>query len=323
MFGATAGNTLQTSHTLHLPPLGKAHAQGSAEDEPPQGVCHQSNQSLPPGCEDTRARDKHSVLWCVFMDKERSSLWHQHWAEAKKAKEDRRRQNREGWAVSPHNSHNRHKQDAVVLGLSLDEEAAAGGGSASLRKMRAIMADTNAQLYRRLDAAEIVLSYELSPGAAVGADPNTIAAASYHFLKAVADDPQVPEALKFRALKSIVAIENQRVQVKNSAAEYDTKKRLSIALCNAERGRALRAAGVWRQVIERNEPWFLEAGDDLAAPPGWFDGGWHWPTSSFAAQLEHADPERIAAFKQELLNIRATNRVDRFDEILARVPEKA
>jgi hypothetical protein len=104
------------------------------------------------------------------------------------------------------------------------------------RKMRAIMADPNARLYRRLDAAEVVLSYECGVGAGVGVDPETIAAASFKFLRAAADDVSTPEALKFRALKSIVAVENARAQAKSSAitnASPQTGKARSAATLGA------------------------------------------------------------------------------------------
>jgi hypothetical protein len=247
------------------------------------------------------------------MDKERETLWHEHWKAAKAAKEERRRANREAWASSVHNSHNRHKEDAIAANLGLEAEAETGG-SASLRKMRAIMANEAIPLYRRLDAAEVLLTYELGPGAAAGADPETVAAVSYRFLKLVADAAETPESLKFRALRSVVAIENQRASIKSTAVEYDAKKRLLIALCNAERGRVLRAAGAWPAVIERNAPWFLEASDDIEAPAGWFSDAWHWPSQSFAGGLDRSAD--IGSFKQVLIGIRARNRVDAFDALM-------
>ena len=241
------------------------------------------------------------------------------WQTARAEKLERRRQNREAWASSPNNSHNRHKNDAIVSSLELEENTAAGG-SESLRKLRAIMADTNPQLYRRLDAAEVVLSYELGPAAAVGADPSEIAAGSYHFLKAVADAPETPEALKFRALKSIVTVENARVQVKNTAVEYSAKRELVVKLCNAERGRALRAAGVWRGVIARGDPWSLETTDEFDWPNPQWPGDWTWPPhNNWSAMLEAAggDAARNEAFRAQLRAIKAKNRPDDCEKLLS------
>jgi hypothetical protein len=121
------------------------------------------------------------------MDKTRETLWHKNWSEARKAKEQRRAANCEAWANSPQNAANRHKDTLGAVAPEIVAEANDEGGSVSLAKMRAIMADPEAPLYRRLDAAEVVLTYELGPGAAVGVDSDQIAAASYRFLKAVVE----------------------------------------------------------------------------------------------------------------------------------------
>jgi hypothetical protein len=257
------------------------------------------------------------------MDKAREGLWHENWSEARKAREQRRAENRANWANSPLNAANRHKDTYGATAPEIASEANGGGGSRSLAALRTIMADPNTPLHRRLDAAEVVLAFELGPGAAVGVDIDQIAAGSYLFLNTVIGTPGVPEALRFRALRLVASVENARAASKNTVAEHEAKRRLLINLANSRRIAALRKAGTWARVVESNEPWALEAGDTIDWPNSQWPGTWPWPPASFAAELEHADPERIAAFKQELLNIRTTNRVDRFDEILARVPAKA
>jgi hypothetical protein len=73
------------------------------------------------------------------MDKVRETLWHENWSEARKAKEQRRTENREKWTNSLQNAANRYKQilDAApeITADTIDD-----AGSGSLAKMRAIHA---------------------------------------------------------------------------------------------------------------------------------------------------------------------------------------
>jgi hypothetical protein len=177
--------------------------------------------------------------------------------------------------------------------------------------MREIMGDPKAALHRRLDAAEVLLSYELGPGAAVGVDPDMIASVSYRFLKAVADHTATPEALKFRALKLVVSVENARTQARSSSITNADTRALLLNLINAERNRALRAAGVWPEVKE-TDAWALRSGDDFEAPLGWFSDSWSWPVTSFAAQLEQASDVTAFAsnydrFEREIVTITGRN----------------
>jgi hypothetical protein len=90
--------------------------------------------------------------------------WTEPWAESRKQKDQRRKENREKWAKRRDwDADNEHKLDADVEGIPNE----VNGGSGSLAKMRAIMLDPAVALYRRLEAAEVVLSYELGPGAGV------------------------------------------------------------------------------------------------------------------------------------------------------------
>jgi len=247
------------------------------------------------------------------MDKPREPLWSEHWAESRRAKADRRQQNREEWRRSAKNAVN-ERGAALEVTVEIPAEAnGEAGGSRSLAKLRALMADPSIPLHRRLDAAEVVLSFELGPGAAVGADPDQIAATSYQFLNAAVDDPRTPEALRFRALKSVAAVENARAAVKSSAVTNTQKRELLCHLVNSQRSRTFRQAQCWHGVIASGDDWALKPSDEFPWPEGW-PGDWAWPPSSFAAKLEHELP---ATFRDALLSIRATNRPDRWDDFLS------
>jgi hypothetical protein len=231
------------------------------------------------------------------------------WEEAKKAKAERRAENRRKWSERRDwSDDNQHKIEAEVP----IEPTSEAGGSRSLSKLRSLMANPSVALHRRLDAAEIILVYELGPGAAVGADPEQVAAASYRFLNVVVDDPQTPEALRFRALRSIAAVENARAAQKSNAVTNADKHALLVALVNAERSRAIRAADCWSKAKE-TDVWALRSSDDFPWPEGW-PGDWEWPATSFAAELEQASD--VTAFREKLRSIRARNRDDNWERFL-------
>jgi hypothetical protein len=247
------------------------------------------------------------------------------WAEAKKAKAERRAANREAWAKSPKNAANQREQTlgAVTPEIPIDPIEDAVAASGALARMRAIMADPNAQLYRRIDAADVVLSYELGPGAAAGIDPEQIAAPAYRFLKAVAGAADTPEALQFKALKLIVGIENSRKAAVQSSEQHFAKRELLCRLVNSERQRMLRDAGRWAGVVAQREIWALTLNDDFPWIEGW-PGGWQWPPSDFGERLERARRKPKAelqandeAFRAQLRAVRACNRVDDWQRLLA------
>jgi hypothetical protein len=243
------------------------------------------------------------------MTPEVRQKWTAAWREAQKAKDERRKANREKWAKRRDwSDDNEHKAD---IGTE-DNASGNGDGSSSLAKMRAIMADSKVALYRRLEAAEVVLSYELGPGAGVGVDPEAIAAASFRFLRAVTDDSTTPEALRFRALKSIVAVENARAQAKSSAVTNAEKRVLLLKLVNAERISAIRASGNWPEAVKTDQ-WALKNGDTFDWPLGW-PGEWPWPPATFSAALEQGHD--VTAFREQLRAIRATNRLDAWEKFI-------
>lgn len=192
------------------------------------------------------------------------------WLKKKEERAQARKENKERWAKRRDWSDtSEHRTDIAIEALP------EGNESRSLKRLRQIMGDTQAALTRRLEAAELVLTYELAPAAGVGVDPEAIAASSYQFLAAVAEADGTPEALRFRALKSIAAVENARAALKTSAQGLQARHRLANDLANAELQRALRAQDRWREAVSQGS-WWTAAGEDWAGP---------WPPASLAEAL--------------------------------------
>jgi hypothetical protein len=230
------------------------------------------------------------------------------WEKAKEEKAKRRAENRERWRTRRDwSDDNKHK-----IAVEVEDPSGKEGVSTSLQRLRSIMADPNVALHRRLDAAEVILTFELGPGAGVGVDPDQIAAASFKFLRAVSDDATTPDALKFRALKSIVGIENARVAAKSGAEANIAKRQLVINLVNSVRSRLYREAGVWPVVVASGSDWGLQWEDDFPWPSEW-PGDWAWPATGFNAKLQHGVSQ---SFLVELRSIRARNRADDWEKFL-------
>src|SRR6516162_11558400 len=93
------------------------------------------------------------------------------WEKAKEEKAKRRAENRERWQTRRDwSDDNKHK-----IAVEVEDPSGKEGVSTSLQRLRSIMADPNVALHRRLDAAEVILTFELGPGAGVGIDPDQIA----------------------------------------------------------------------------------------------------------------------------------------------------
>jgi hypothetical protein len=222
------------------------------------------------------------------------------------ATQQRRAAKSKAWHENPNNANNRTKAnwariEADRLAAQIDAPAT---GSASLRRLRSIMADNDAPLYRRLEAAEIILGYELAPGALAGTDPDTVAASSYQFLNAVIAEPTVSEALEFRALKAIAQVENARAQIRNAGEQLGMKRQMFVDLVNTERRAALVARGSWPS----SQRWWLDTSDAWAWPVDW-PGMWSWPPSAIA----EAYKGDAVSFRESLRAVRATNRDDPWD----------
>jgi hypothetical protein len=138
----------------------------------------------------------------------------------KEARAARRAANQEEWRRNHINSN----QQTAALREIAAPELPEPEDTSPLEKLRAIMLDSTQLLYRRLDAAELVLAYELAPGALVDVPPSEVAANSYRFLRGVADAPDVPERLQFRALKAILSINHKRAAAASTTGQVEKQK---------------------------------------------------------------------------------------------------
>lgn len=226
---------------------------------------------------------------------------------SKPPKQVRRQQNRAAWQASQNNMNAMHaKAKAAKKPIAVPTEPIADTGS--LARLRQIMGDINELTYRRVEAAETILSYELAPGSAVNVPPDQIAAASYLFLQAVVDDVDTPSPLRFKALRSLASIENARARVSDTDQLADRRVHL-IELINAARRRHLMESGRWPAVCASNTRWQLEASDDIDIPR------LAQALDTIGGSLDRAvtSPDtatRNRARQAALLSISARNRVD-------------
>jgi hypothetical protein len=189
--------------------------------------------------------------------------------EKKAARMAKRAANKEAWKYHPANANaawmQRQAEMMEATTAAIEVEPVPEAECGSLAKLRGIMADPAAPLYRRIDAAEIVLTYELAPGSLVNVAADQVAAASYRFMQAVIDATETPEPLRFRALKSVAAIENARAS-RAGATTDTTQREFWVALVNAARRSALIRAGVWDRVAADGAEWALSPGDEFDMP---------------------------------------------------------
>jgi hypothetical protein len=144
--------------------------------------------------------------------------------EAKAARRKQREEKREAWRFARENANSemlecREAVISVAINSPVDLD-----DSSPLEKLRAIMLDSTQLLYRRLDAAELVLAYELAPGALVDVPPSDVAAISFRFLRGVAEATETPERLRFRALKSMLAIQHKRAAAASTTGQVEKQK---------------------------------------------------------------------------------------------------
>ena len=132
---------------------------------------------------------------------------------AKQAKRAIREQNR-----------NSNYQRGELIEAIVPEVPEPADDTRPLDKLREIMLDPAVHLYRRLDAAELVLAYELAPGALVDVPPSEVAAISFRFLRGVAEAAETPERLRFRALKSMLAIQHKRAAAASTTGQAEKQK---------------------------------------------------------------------------------------------------
>ena len=246
--------------------------------------------------------------------------------EARKlAREAKRAANREAWRVSPLNANNQ-QQEKLEAAVEIEIEPPQPEETGSLAKLRGIMADSGAPLYRRIEAAEIVLSFELAPGslAQVDAPPEQIAASAYRFLKAASDANETPEPLRFRALRALASIENARA-IRSNAAAGTARREYLVNRINAARRSTLIAAGVWERVVADDAEWSIAMRDSFDEPdlPRLGTVAIASDGTGIAARLRELSrlPERVVRAHGEavdaiLLAVRASNRPDDWERLL-------
>ena len=237
----------------------------------------------------------------------------------RREREARSAANKAAWASDPRNvNHTRAEAKATVIAVPLDPEPEPGrGDNRALDRLRAIMGNPDHPLYRRIEAAEAVLQYELAPAALASGSAEPVAATALRFLRAIVDLADTPESLRFRALRCIAAIENARA-ARVDGDQLAGKRDLLLARVNSERRRVLIEAGCWPAA----DGWALSPGDDVPWPEGW-PGSWAWPPPDSGVRLDAAKlhPRSEAAreaWRALLRSVRARNRVDDWDrDILA------
>lgn len=236
------------------------------------------------------------------------------------ARAARKQANREAWAADPRNA-NAQRAEVRAAAIALEAEAAAEtGDNRALSKLRRIMADINRPVHQRCEAASAVLLYELSPSSLANVPAGEpVAAASYRFLQAVADDPETPEPLRLKVLRDIAAIENARAARPPDPEKAEETRRLVIAMINGHRRMMLHKKGLSPSRTE----WVIRADDvfdmplDAPASPA-------SATMTIADLLDHARALPVAeqqrqheARRRRMLGVRIRSRLDPWDEIMA------
>lgn len=236
----------------------------------------------------------------------------------------RSQEHREAWLKSELNSNYRkHRYENEMVPLP-EITAEVEGESGSLAKLRAVMADDASPLFRRLDAADVIIDFELAPGAAAGVAADQLASSAFQFYRAVEANPAAPEALKFRALKSIARIENSRKQAAQSPEAHFANREFARRQVNTARSTALRAAGVWRQVVASRASWALKSNDVFDVPElpqikvgaSVAKDGVGVFLDALNRQPHEQKEQRAAERNRTLLAVRATNREDNWDQLL-------
>jgi hypothetical protein len=199
----------------------------------------------------------------------------------------------------------------AAVGAELPADLTDDDASPSLAELRRLMRNPATPLSQRVDCAATILAFELAPGAAVGVDTDRVGASSFRFLRSAADSASTPAGLKLKCLQLLAGIENARAG-KNAIADNQIRRELFVRMVNAERHRALLAAGAWRRAL--GETWSLAVGDEFALPERWRKS-WQWPpVGSLVAALDRRGD--VAALRSELLAVRARNRDDDWERFL-------
>ena len=225
------------------------------------------------------------------------------------AKAQQRERNRLRWEDNEKNV-NHILAEARQTAATILAEAPETADNKSLSKLRTIMADVNSPLYQRLEAAEIILSYELAPGSLVNSPTEQVASASYRFLVAVVDDAETPSQIRFKALRSLAAIENARARAGDTETAQARRNSYIDEINRARRAELVRR-NLWPQVCAQAIPWSLSLSDDIDQPPATRSHDSIGASLDRCRNLPAAElASRLAARTAHLLSVRARNRPD-------------
>lgn len=172
----------------------------------------------------------------------------------KKTRAEKREENKARWLSYPDNIHGELARASETIKIKPPQIT--GIEDLSINVLRRMMRDDDEPIGRRVEAAEIVLGYELPPAALASATVEPVSSEAYIFLKYIAHMTEAPSALKFRALKALSAIESAKPR-KIDPQEADNRRRWQIALVNAARRVELQARGAW----PTDNSWFIGPGD--------------------------------------------------------------
>jgi hypothetical protein len=212
----------------------------------------------------------------------------------KKTRAEKRAENQARWIAEPDNAHGQLARAKEII--KAKPPKITGIEDLSINTLRGMMRDDDEPIGRRVEAAEVVLGYELPPAALANATVEPISSEAYTFLKYIAHMQEAPSALKFRALKALSAIESTKPRKIDPQAVQDQRRR-EIRLINAARRAELQSRGLWPSPIR-----------------GWFIG-----PADTVDLLDNPDQTMGAGgrARDQLLAARITSRPDPWDELTA------
>jgi hypothetical protein len=210
----------------------------------------------------------------------------------KKTRAEKRAENQARWIAEPDNVHGQLAR--VRETIKANPPKITSLEDLSINTLRSMMRDDDEPIGRRVEAAEVVLGYELPPAALANATVEPISSEAYTFLKYIAHMHEAPSALKFRALKALSAIESAKPRKVDPQAVEDQRRR-EIRLINAARRADLQARGMWPSPVRG---WFIRPDDAVDLPD----------TPDQTTGAGGRTPEQYLA-------VRITNRPDPWDDL--------
>jgi hypothetical protein len=210
----------------------------------------------------------------------------------RKTRAEKRAENQARWPDNPANVYSSYVSAKTVLKTKASDLVLIDG--LSIDALRDMMRNDDEDLPRRVEAAEVVLGYELPPAALVNATVEPASSEAYIFLKYLAHMQEAPSALKFRVLKALSAVESAKPRKVDPQAVEDQRRR-EIRLINAARRAELQSRGLWPSPVRG---WFVGPDDMIDFPDA----------ADISAQTHARTPEQYLA-------VRITNRPDPWDDL--------